>query len=378
AIAARINPALLPKAGGDSSPEDLAEANASSDFLADSRIGPRPVPSGKPGAEQPAATDPTPEAVEAETDPLKTFLTLAPKQVQLLRNLSQEIGGGPPEAERQELLKRLGEGLHQFKGMAGLPDVLPAWQMASALERLVKQLVEKANRVGPSTLLTVANGVEVLGELCRPGLRGDLCTNPPIRLLAVDDDAISRHALSFALRKGVGQPDLAEHGPGAVVLAARQAYDVIFMDVQMPGMDGFEVCSKIHDTALNRHTPVVFVTVHSDFNARAKSTVCGGNDLIGKPFLPFEITVKALTLAMRARLGQSESSAEKTGACLSDHEHELPCPKPASPGSAPSRTSSPLSSSALAVERNVHAPSPGQHENAPQPSGTMPAGTRLA
>jgi DNA-binding response OmpR family regulator len=66
-------------------------------------------------------------------------------------------------------------------------------------------------------------------------------------------------------------------------------------------MDGFELCAKIRETEANRKTPIVFVTSHTDFDSRAKSALLGAHDLIGKPFLAFEITVKALTLVLRAR-----------------------------------------------------------------------------
>src|SRR5205823_5577921 len=56
------------------------------------------------------------------------------------------------------------------------------------------------------------------------------------------------------------------------------------------------------DTDLNRMTPVVFVTSHSDYNSRARSSMTGGQSLIGKPFLAFELTVKALTLVLRGRM----------------------------------------------------------------------------
>src|SRR2546426_10695632 len=78
--------------------------------------------------------------------------------------------------------------------------------------------------------------------------------------------------------------------------------EVVFLDVQMPGMDGFELCSKIRETQLNRSTPVVFVTGMNDFQSRANSIPAGGDDVIAKPFLTFEITVKAMTLALRGRL----------------------------------------------------------------------------
>jgi len=51
-------------------------------------------------------------------------------------------------------------------------------------------------------------------------------------------------ALSFALKKAFNEPDLAPDGETALALAARQTYDVIFVDVEMPGMDGFELCKK--------------------------------------------------------------------------------------------------------------------------------------
>jgi CheY-like chemotaxis protein len=72
----------------------------------------------------------------------------------------------------------------------------------------------------------------------------------------------------------------------------------------MPGMDGFEVCSKIRDTVPNRTTPVVFVTSLNDADTRAQMRRTGGNDLMRKPFLTSEITVNALTFALRGRLQQ--------------------------------------------------------------------------
>ena len=126
--------------------------------------------------------------------------------------------------------------------------------------------------------------------------------NPPISVLAVDDDPLCLRALKFALEKAELTPDLAEDGEKAVALAANKAYDVVFMDIQMPGIDGLEACAQIHKLKRNEETPVVFVTVRSDFQTRAQSALKGGADLMAKPFLMFEIMVKALTLTMRKRL----------------------------------------------------------------------------
>jgi len=268
-----------------------AEDEAFSEFVAAFRTGASAAGNATPGA-----------ASASERGLLLEFYANAPKALRTLQKLIEQIGGATTLAMRQSMLADLHRELRALKGEAGLPELLPVWQMSSALEGLVKQLKDKASQVNRSTLRTVASGAELLRDLCVPGLQADLLTNPPFRLLAVDDDPISRNAVSLALRKALNAPDLAENGEAALALAVENAYDVIFLDVQMPGMDGFEACTRIHETVPNSTTPVVFVTCHSDFEARAQSTLSGGSDLIGKPFLTFEITVKALTLSLQARL----------------------------------------------------------------------------
>ena len=200
--------------------------------------------------------------------------------------------------------------LTALKARSGLPKLLPAWQMASALEALLNQLCGRPANFTPSTALTISNALDLMGALCVRGLQSDLVTNPPVRLLAVDDDAICRHAISFALKKALDGPDLASDGPTALSLASQQRYEAIFLDLEMPGMDGFELCAKIRQTPGNRNTPVIFVTRHSDFESRAKSNRTGGQDLIGKPFLTFEVAVKALTLILRGRLPNAKNAPE--------------------------------------------------------------------
>jgi CheY-like chemotaxis protein len=291
---------LTPSTAANLSGQIRAEDAALDQFVAAFRTG----PSTTPGA------SPLGVASSIECDPLQEFFAHAPRFLGKMRELLQEIGPAPPnEAPRQRMLAEFQNEVRALKGEAGLSELLPVWQMAAALEGLVKQLADNLGNVTPSTLRTVAGTVDLLDDLCRPGLKADLLTNPPLRILAVDDDLISRKAILLALKRGLNPPELAENGAAALTAASAHAYDVIFLDVQMPGMDGFEVCTRIHDTLPNRTTPVVFVTRHRDFEARAQATVSGGADLIGKPFLTFEITVKALTLGLRGRLRASARAA---------------------------------------------------------------------
>jgi CheY-like chemotaxis protein len=291
-VLADLNPlhnpwALAPAAERDLAAKVRAEEEAFAKFLKEFRVGPAPSPrAGLPG----------------KKDPVKEFYARAKGRLFTQRGLLQDIRRESGDPARQKMLTNLYSEMSALKNEAGFPEVLPVWRVASTLEGLLKQLAEKIRNVTPSTLRTVAGGLDLLDDLCVPGLQPGLLTDRPLKFLVVDDDMISRQALFHSLEKAFSQPDLAVDGETALAQATRQAYDVIFLDVQMPGMDGFEVCLKIRDTVPNRTTPVVFVTSQSDFDARCKSTLSGGNDLMGKPFLTFEVTVKALTLALRGRL----------------------------------------------------------------------------
>jgi DNA-binding response OmpR family regulator len=67
----------------------------------------------------------------------------------------------------------------------------------------------------------------------------------------------------------------------------------------MPGMTGFELCTKLRALPQHKKTPVLFVTCMTDLESRAKSSLSGGNEFIAKPFLLIELTVKALTYILR-------------------------------------------------------------------------------
>jgi CheY-like chemotaxis protein len=290
-------------AATDASSQALAEHQSLSNFK-DAFGG---VPTGTVTQAEPGGKK---DDSKPRSDLLNEVLDRTLKDLAIVRTFVSAIGRCSDESSRQKLLAGLSSEISTFKRKVNQPELLPIWQMAAALEGLLQQLTATPAHLTASTLRTVGSAVALLEALCIPGLKPDLASNPPVRFLAVDDDAISRRAVSSALKKALTEPDLAEGGEAALALAAQKSYDVIFLDVEMPGMDGFELCSKIHETELNRTTPVVFVTGHSDFKARAKSASTGGEDLIGKPFLAFELTVKALMLTLRERLRTCEAAVQ--------------------------------------------------------------------
>jgi CheY-like chemotaxis protein len=299
--------------------EMVAEEQSFADFAAKFRVGPlEQFPPRREAALSPSAVALPKAMPEVERiDPIKAFFALTPPRIAGMRALLDNLDAAP---SIQTLFTQLAASALELKNDSHVQALTPVWQVASALEALANQLGQKARSVTPSTIRTVTAAVDLIEALAKPGLDPALASTPPIRVLAVDDDPISRHAVAFALKKALNLPDLAANGPSALELAAQTAYDAIFLDIQMPGMDGFELCKRLHETERNREVPVVFITCQNDFEARAKSTDAGGCDLIGKPFLTFEVTLKALTLVLRARL------AGKTVAKIPVIEKTAPAP----------------------------------------------------
>lgn len=280
---------------------------------------------------------------------LAVFLESAARKFANFRALLAEIVRVHEVSGSEKQIAALIEQTATLKESSNIAALHPVYLMACGLDGLIRQLSRKNSEFNASAWRTIATAADVMEALCLKRLNPNLATDPPAQILAVDDDPISRRAVSFALEKVFNKPTLAQDGEAALVLADKHAYDVIFLDVDMPGMDGFEVCTKIHETAANRSTPVVFVTRHSDFESRAKSALIGGHDLIGKPFLSFEITVKALTLILANRSGfaprQSKSAATEAPAARAPVEGVKPEPKveePTQPSAQTENGSKPL------------------------------------
>lgn len=270
---------------------------------------PKPLPPDFAAVSPFASPPPPPVSIDADSyaELRRIFFEQIPEQLLAIRKQLAEFTKATEEGGRLPALAELYRLVHSLAGRAGLAGLSQVTQMATALEALLKELHDKPKSSTPSTLRTVAQAVDFLNELCGspPDLKPD--DQPPIQILVVDDDLLARRAMTLALQRAFLKSDSVETAEAALTLAVRQVYDVIFLDVLMPGTPGFALCEKIRSGGPNRLTPVIFVTSQTDFNTRAQSALSGGNDLIAKPFLFIEVAVKALTFALRGRLKQSRA-----------------------------------------------------------------------
>jgi CheY-like chemotaxis protein len=245
----------------------------------------------------------------------RAFFKEAPAHLRLLHNKLSSLDGVGPGIEREELLGEMFIGVHAICSEAGRAELDAASRVSSALEAMLKKLVERPGACTASAFHTSAVALQTIELLCRRAEDLDL-SSTPARLLVVDDDPVARRAIGGALQLAFGRPDSADCGEAALILAAEKAYDLILLDVIMPGMDGFDTCTKLHQLELNRQTPVVFVTSQDDLDSRTQAAVSGGCGFIPKPVLPFEIMVLALTYTVRSRLERPAGEAWENGASV--------------------------------------------------------------
>ena len=237
-----------------------------------------------------------------QADLQKSFIKGLPATLATLRAGLQSLVKAGDEMGQLKQIYELYRRLHALTGNAGIAGLTQISKMSDAVEALLKELYEKPNNINPSTLRTVAAGVDFLGFLFDRGTAPEKQEIPAGNILVVDDEPISRRAITYALEKAHLESVSAEDPNVAYKLLEEKKFDLVFLDVDMPGMTGYELCAKLRALPQHKKTPVVFVTALSDFDSRTNSLMAGGNDFIAKPFLFIELTVKALIHVLRAKL----------------------------------------------------------------------------
>jgi DNA-binding response OmpR family regulator len=261
----------------------------------------------------PTLTRPAPGDTATELDAefqgelLATFNESLPATLVTLRAQLQTLIKADNEATRVRQVQDLYRRIHALTGNAAIVGLSTIAHMSDALEALLRELSEKPKNMNPSTLRTVASTIDFLGILFEHRNRGK--SDPPApNILVVDDEAISRRAVTYALEKAKLKSTAIEDPVAAYDMLSKDKYELVFLDVDMPVMNGFELCSKLRTLPGYKKTPVVFVTSLNDFESRANSTMSGGNDFIVKPFLFMELAVKALVYVLKGQVAAAAAA----------------------------------------------------------------------
>jgi CheY-like chemotaxis protein len=255
---------------------------------------------------------------ESQARAREEFARSGPATCAALRGLFQALQAAQGKAGRDLSLRDLYRKTHLVSTMSGMAGCETISQVASVGEALLFQLSERPSELSPSVMRTIGMTVDFIAWLFERTPSDEADFSSPARALVVDDDAISNRVIVGALSQARVQIESAGDALSALRRLGEKRYELILLDVVMPGMDGFELCTRIRALPGYSTTPVIFVTAHENFQNLSKGFASGGDDLISKPVLPLELVAKVVMHLIRAQLDARERARESV-------------PKPAQP-----------------------------------------------
>jgi len=105
-----------------------------------------------------------------------------------------------------------------------------------------------------------------------------------IDVLAIEDDKFVQKMIIKALQSSEISVRTANDGESGIKAASQQIPDIILLDVEMPGINGYETCDRLRNTEATQEVPIVFLSSHSSLRERMQGYEVGADDYLTKPF----------------------------------------------------------------------------------------------
>lgn len=118
-----------------------------------------------------------------------------------------------------------------------------------------------------------------------------------MRILVADDEREITKAVKAVLERGKYMVDAVDNGGDALSYARSGAYDVIILDIMMPGRDGLSVLQALREDGVT--TPVLLLTARGELNDRVAGLEAGADDYLAKPFAMAELVARVRALLRR-------------------------------------------------------------------------------
>ena len=125
-----------------------------------------------------------------------------------------------------------------------------------------------------------------------------------VRVMVIDDSNTIRRSAEIFLMQAGCQVILADNGFDALAKIADHQPDLIFVDIMMPRLDGYQTCALIKKSATHRATPVIMLSSKDSLFDRARGRMVGSDEYLTKPF-----TKESLLKAVELHLAQRSTAA---------------------------------------------------------------------
>lgn len=144
-------------------------------------------------------------------------------------------------------------------------------------------------------------------------------TPPRPHVLVVEDETHIRELVSLHLRLEHAVPVEAEDGRAALDLARQRRFDLVILDLMLPGLDGLTVCRAIRKDSPNRSTPILMLTARREETDKVLGLDSGADDYLTKPFGVRELMARVRALLRRAGAGERSDAPPVPGPIIYRH-----------------------------------------------------------
>lgn len=237
------------------------------------------------------------------------FLRNTAKTMADLRQMYEAFSRAEDRQAQDTRLLAFYRKVHFVTALAGQAGCTRLALLLNAFEALLLELHEKPEHIHASTRQTIAFTLDFLEVLFTHAGQDTAASGFYARGLVVDDEPISARAASSALHRAGFNVVTLHESVVALAKLRKENFDLILLDIVMPGLDGLELCERVRALPRYEQTPIIFVTGHANFLNQADAIRSGISDVIAKPFLPIELALKAVTHWLRSKMPAGSASS---------------------------------------------------------------------
>jgi DNA-binding response OmpR family regulator len=257
------------------------------------------------------------------------FLQAALAEVPMIREQCLAFIKAPASPESQSHLSGLLQRVQLLNTNAAQAGCAFVALLTNVFQALLSKILADSSAATQSALRTMVQAVDCLGHLLENNVADSAEPAFQAKVLVVDDDPICNQ-VNVASLKRVNIDAVGVDDPlAALSLLENNTYDMVdlvVLDVNMPGMTGFDVCEKMRRLPHCKTTPVIFVTAFSNFDNRKQSVLSGGDDFVSKPVSPLELSLKVTIHLIKAQMKGARTSGPESKSAAGNGSEEAPQP----------------------------------------------------
>lgn len=212
------------------------------------------------------------------------------------------------QASRVSYFEKFHKVIASMRAEAAQCELSGLVRLLDPVERRARQLRDDLENTSASSRQVLANAIDLLAAMNHQVSELPALNHLRPSALVMDDEVVSRRAITLGLEKAQVRVTAVETGDAAIRECETSRFDLILLDVEMPGMNGFAVCARIRAMPEHRETPILFISALDDLRSRASSKISGGNQFITKPVNFLELSITAATVLLKQRLKEIDKA----------------------------------------------------------------------